>query len=144
VNDTSLIPKTLGELLGQGTKRRVYAHPERDDLVVKILKKSKRRDREFVSRLANQREKEMFDALEGRDEQQWLARVYAVSENGVMSVQERLEPVTKPPEDYPHWLAEAKQAWHWGLSRDGNIKQCDFESIEQRECFAKEFGIEIP
>ena len=140
MNDTSLIPKTLGEFLGEGKKRAVYAHPERDDLVVKKLKLSKKRHRKYVAQSANRREKEMFDALDGREEQKWFARVYAVSHDGVYLVMERLKPVSKPPESYPDWLDEAEVAFHWGVSRDGNIKQCDYEGSGSHRKFLNHFG----
>jgi hypothetical protein len=134
VNDLSLIPKTLGEFLGEGRKRAVYAHPDRGDLVVKKLRSRKKG--------ANRREKRMFDALKGRDEQKWLARVYAISDDGTYLVQERLVMLGTQPESIPDWMAETGPR-HWGLSCDGHLKLCDFESFEQRKRFTNKFGVRI-
>lgn len=103
----------LGEKLGAGTYRDVYALGIDKDLVVKI---EARNDNEGNPHFCNVAEMDIW--LHSRDHawRKWLAPCLFISNYGAVLIQRRTQPcpLSKLPKKVPNFLADLKPE-NWGL-----------------------------
>jgi hypothetical protein len=122
---TALRPRCKN-LLGDGMRRRVYAHPDRPDLVVKIAKTdlSKtwlgapekgspvRREADY----SNPGEWAAWTRVQGTDLERFFVPCVSMSKDGVELVQQRAEIIDDLPPDLPQWLY-IDADWHGASPR---------------------------
>jgi len=93
----------VGDLIGAGTYREVYAHALDPSLVVKV----ELRPRGF----SNVAEWEVWQESEGYpDIRRWLAPCVAISFSGSVLVQRRTQPITRLPKELPDFLCDIKRS----------------------------------
>jgi hypothetical protein len=123
----TLLRDRCTELLGEGRRRRVYAHPDNPALVVKIaktdlkktwkgsIKKGGKRRRE--SDYSNPGEWAVWTRVQGTDLERWFVPCVSISKDGSELVQQRAEIGEEIPQGLPDWLY-ADAEWHgfgiWG------------------------------
>jgi hypothetical protein len=96
----------LGELIGAGMYREVYALRTDETKVIKI--------ESFANnRFCNQLEWEIWNAAP-LHVQRWFAPLVAISPCGTVMIQERVKPLNKTPMRVPSFLTDLKPS-NWGL-----------------------------
>lgn len=114
----------LGDYLGEGFRRIVYAHQDRSDLVIKFLKN--------LEDNHNRTEFENWQKLKDTERGQWLAPCYSLSDDGRFLVQQRVEVLDEAPVSVPEWIKTLRdwslggnQSKHWGRW-EGRVQLIDY------------------
>jgi hypothetical protein len=114
----------LGGYLGEGFRRIVYAHKDREDLVIKFLKN--------LEDNHNRTEFDNWQKFKDTDQGRWLAPCYSLSNDGRFLVQQRVEVLDEAPQSVPEWIKTLRdwsfggnQSKHWG-SWDGRVLLIDY------------------
>jgi hypothetical protein len=105
-----------GDLIGEGHERKVYAHVQNPDLVLKVEKQPRY--------FANVAEWQLYEEV-GRvipDMIKWLARVVDISHSGAVLIQERTTPISiaERPKQVPEWLSDLKLS-NFSRTKDGRV-----------------------
>lgn len=94
----------LGEKLGEGTFRTVYACPLDPKVVIKIETRAS-------GRFCNVDEWNLWNAIEDRPEiARWFAPVRSISACGSVLVMERTQPIGRMPREVPNFMTDLKAA----------------------------------
>lgn len=93
----------LGDLLGEGSFRKVYALPFAPHLVAKI---ELRASGEFE----NVAEWHVWNELQNTPWARWLAPCEAISFNGSVLIQRRTQPIARLPKEVPSFMCDLKPA----------------------------------
>lgn len=109
-----LMHMLLGNRLGTGSFREVYALRFSDDLVVKV---------ETGKTFFNVTEWEVWNACP-KEYTHWLAPCVHISDCGTCLVQKRVSPIAKRPANIPNWLDDNKLS-NWGKFRN-RLVCCDY------------------
>lgn len=80
----------LGEVLGSGMSRTVYAHAQDPSLVIKV---------EYGDRFQNVLEWEVWQGIKDSPMAKWYAPCVDISPNGIVLIQKRVQMI--PREQYP-------------------------------------------
>lgn len=116
----------IGELIGEGDRRLVYAHRYDHRIVVKVLKDPKDDH--------NKIEWSNWKYVENTDKSRWLAPCIAISDCGVYLYQLRGEPADSIPSNVPDWMspindcAEPIFKYQW-VNLGGNLVLADYGFI---------------
>jgi len=102
------------ERLGEGKRRRVYAHPIDPALVVKVAKtnltktwrgaRSKGSPLRTEASFSNPGEWALWETVRGTKLEKWFVPCVSISSDGVELVQCRAVPCDKVPQGFPRWL----------------------------------------
>lgn len=106
----------LGEKLGEGSYREVYALRTDDTKVIKIER--------YARSFSNVHEWEVWKNTYPESWKRWLAPCHYISDSGTVLIQSRVTPVTKLPEKLPSFLTDIKLS-NWG-KLNGRVVCCDY------------------
>lgn len=106
----------LGELIGEGQYRKVYASRIDPNLVIKV---------EFGARdFSNVQEWEIWRNTYPEKWKRWFAPCLFISDCGSILLQQRVTPVTKLPAQIPSFFTDLKLS-NWGHYK-GRVVCCDY------------------
>lgn len=95
------IKMVCGKCIGYGAYRQVYEHKFNDDLVVKI----EVTDSKFFM---NIQEYSVWCEVKGTPFEKYFAPCTDISENGLVLIQHRTQPLKKPPKEIPAFFCDTK------------------------------------
>jgi hypothetical protein len=100
----------IGELLGSGKHRAVYAHPHNVNWVIKVERPSD------YAEFCNAVEWNVWTRLADSEAGKWLAPCVKISRQGSIMIQTRCEvcPEDQLPKKVPAWMTDAHQG-NWGM-----------------------------
>lgn len=114
----------LGDYLGEGFRRIVYAHKDDPELVIKFLKN--------IEDDHNRIEFENWQILKDTEKGRWLTPCVSLSEDGRFLIQKRVKVTDEAPENVPDWIQilgdwsfGGNKSKHWGIY-EGRIVLIDY------------------